>query len=79
MTELWSNERADLVTMGSRYLRRLARHLGPDGGVVERQLPFVGVFLVALLTLLIPGVVVVSLREVVLATLLTVGQLVAAR
>ena len=46
--------------MGSRYLRRLARHLGPDGGVVERQLPFVGLFLVALLTLLIPGVAVAS-------------------
>ena len=60
MSELWSNERTDLITMGSRYLRRLARHLGPDGGVVERQLPFVGVFLVALLTLLIPGVDVAS-------------------
>ncbi|KQY24102.1 PAS domain-containing sensor histidine kinase [Cellulomonas sp. Root485] len=79
MTELWSNERADLITMGSRYLRRLARHLGPDGGVVERQLPFVGVYLVALLTLLIPGVQVASQADVVIATLLTVGQLVAAR
>lgn len=79
MTELWSNERTDLVTMGSRYLRRLARHLGPDGGVVERQLPFVGVFLVALLTLLIPGVNVASQRDVVIATLLTTGQLLAAR
>ena len=79
MTELWSNERTDLITMGSRYLRRLARHLGPDGGVVERQLPFVGVFLVALLTLLIPGVNVASQRDVVIAALLTVGQLVAAR
>ncbi|WP_456789434.1 sensor histidine kinase [Cellulomonas sp. P5_C5] len=79
MTELWSNERSDLITMGSRYLRRLARHLGPDGGVVERQLPFVGVFLVALLTLLIPGVHVSSQRDVVIAALLTVGQLIAAR
>lgn len=79
MTELWSNERTDLITMGSRYLRRLARHLGPDGGVVERQLPFVGVFLVALLTLLVPGVIVASQRDIVIAALLTVGQLVAAR
>lgn len=79
MTELWSNERADLVTMGSRYMRRLARHLGPDGGVVERQLPFVGVFLVALLSLLIPGVVVASQRDVAIAALLTVAQLVLAR
>jgi signal transduction histidine kinase len=79
MSELWSNDRADLITMGSRYLRRFARHLGPDGGVVERQLPFVGMFLVALLTLLIPGVVVASRADVIVASLLTVAQLVAAR
>ena len=65
---------------GSRALRRLARHLGPDGGVVERQLPFVGVFFVALLTLLIPG----RAGDQPAATssspaVLTVGQLVAAR
>jgi PAS domain S-box-containing protein len=79
MTELWSDERADLVTMGSRRLRRLVRHLGPDGSVVERQLPFVLVFLVALLSLSIPGAPVESWTEVAIAAALALGQLVAAR
>lgn len=79
MTSLWATEPENLIASGSRYLRRLARHLGPDGGVVERQLPFVGLFAVALATMLIPGVNVSSMLEVVLATLLTAGQLVAAR
>ena len=79
MSEIWSTERTDLLTTSSRFVRRLARHLGPDGGVVERQLPFVGVFFVALLTLLIPGVRVTSPVDVLIAGALTAGQLVAAR
>ncbi|NUU15738.1 PAS domain-containing protein [Cellulomonas humilata] len=79
MSEIWSSERTDLVTTTSRYLRRLARHLGPDGDVVERQLPFVGMFFVAVLTLLIPGARVTSPVEVLIAGVLTAGQLVAAR
>jgi PAS domain S-box-containing protein len=79
MSSLWTSEPENLVASGSRYLRRLARHLGPDAGVVERQLPFVGVFLVALLTLLIPGVRLTSGLEIVLATALVAGMLVAAR
>ncbi|WP_421734895.1 sensor histidine kinase [Cellulomonas sp.] len=79
MSEIWSTERTDLITTSSRFLRRLARHLGPDGGVVERQLPFVGMFFVAVLTLLIPGARVTSPVEVLIAGVLTAGQLVAAR
>lgn len=79
MSEIWSTERTDLLTTSSRFLRRLARHLGPDGGVVERQLPFVGMFFVAVLTLLIPDARVTSPVEVLIAGVLTAGQLVAAR
>ncbi|WP_315094626.1 ATP-binding protein [uncultured Cellulomonas sp.] len=79
MTELWSNAPADLITRSSRSLRRLARHLGPDGSVVERQLPFVGVFLVAVASLSIPGARSSSWPEVVIASVLAVGQIVAAR
>jgi signal transduction histidine kinase len=78
MSSLWATEPESPVASGSRFLRRLTRHLGPEAGVVERQLPFVGVYAVALLTLLLPGTTVTSTFEIALATILVVAQLVAA-
>ncbi|MDC7123033.1 ATP-binding protein [Cellulomonas fimi] len=41
---------------GSRLLTKIASRLGDDANVVERQLPFLGVYLVAVLTLWIPTI-----------------------
>lgn len=80
MTSLWADEPENLIASGSRYLRRLARHLGPEGGVVERQLPFVGLFAFALLTLLfLPDERMTSGLEVALAAGLVVALTLAAR
>lgn len=80
MTSLWTDEPENLVASGSRYLRRLARHLGPEGGVVERQLPFVGLFAFALLTLLfVPDERMTSGLEIGLATALVAALTLAAR
>ncbi|MEZ0448798.1 sensor histidine kinase [Cellulomonas sp. ICMP 17802] len=79
MTSLWATEPENLLSSSSRYLRRVVRHLGPDAGVVERQLPFVGVFAAAMLTLLVPGARMTSALEVGLAAALVAGQLAAAR
>ncbi|WP_273653721.1 sensor histidine kinase [Cellulomonas fimi] len=43
---------------GSRLLTKIASRLGDDANVVERQLPFLGVYLVAVLTLWIPSITV---------------------
>lgn len=40
----------------SRVLRRFASRMGSEAAVVERQLPFLVVFLIALLTLRFPGI-----------------------
>ncbi|MET0788026.1 MAG: ATP-binding protein [Cellulomonas sp.] len=80
MTSLWASEPENLLASGSRYLRRLGRHLGPEGGVVERQLPFVGLFAFALVTLfVIPDERLTSGIEIALASALAAAQLLAAR
>ncbi len=77
--------RDDLAEGGSRYLVRISRFLGPDAGVVERQLPFLFVYVVAVLTLLSPSVphtypwaidasVAIVLLQVVLARTLPWGR-----
>ncbi|WP_291888447.1 ATP-binding protein [Cellulomonas sp.] len=77
--------RDDLSEGGSRYLVRIARFLGPDAGVVERQLPFLFLYAVAMLSLLSPSVphtvpwaidasVAAVLLQVVLARALPWGQ-----
>ncbi len=79
MSSLWSDEPVGFLGSSSRYLRRAARYLGPEGNVLVRQLPFTLVFGVAILSLLIPGVVISNVTDVVIATGLTLAQLAAAR
>jgi len=71
--------RDDLVEGGSRYLVRISRFLGPDAGVVERQLPFLFVYTISLITLLSPSVPVTSVRSVTLSALVVLAQAVLAR
>jgi len=78
--------RDDLAEGGSRYLVKVNRFLGPEAGVVERQLPFLFVYVVGVLTLVSPSVphtsmwainssVAVVLLQVVLARAVPWGEL----
>lgn len=64
---------------GSRYLSNLASRLGDDANVVERQLPFLGVYLVAVVTLSIPAVVVTQSWAVWVSAAVAVSVAVVAR
>ncbi|MFS0704632.1 ATP-binding protein [Cellulomonas sp. 179-A 9B4 NHS] len=68
----------DWATSSSRLLRAVSRRLGPDGTVLERQLPFAVLFVVAAATLWLPGVDITAPAAVVVAVVLTVASLVLA-
>lgn len=59
-------------------LARLGRWWAEEASIVERQVPFTGLYLLALLALLLPGVEVADLGMVVLGALLVVVETVAA-
>ncbi|GIG23705.1 hypothetical protein Cch01nite_44290 [Cellulomonas chitinilytica] len=71
--------RDDLSEGGSRYLVRISRFLGPDAGVVERQLPFLFVYTIGVLTTLSPAVPVTRPGSVVASVVVVVAQAVLAR
>jgi len=71
--------RDDLAEGGSRYLVRISRFLGPEAGVVERQLPFLFVYAVGLLTMLSPAATITVPWAVFASASVVVVQAVLAR
>ena len=68
----------DLRSRGAPWLQALGRFVGPDAGVLERQLPFAVVYLCALLSMLVIPDVVTDSTMVVAASVITALTLVLA-